>query len=71
MAPSPGGKPEATKKEHTEIERETKHERERGCYTTLTEAGIRLEIEIEIGLGFSQSEERKPISSLVNFTLIG
>jgi len=34
-------------------------------------SGIRLEIEIEIGLEFNQSEERKPISSLVNFALIG
>jgi len=32
---------------------------------------IRLEIEIEIGLEFNQSEERKPISSLVIFALIG
>jgi len=32
---------------------------------------IRLEIEIEIGLEFNQSEERKPISSLMNFALIG
>jgi len=32
-------------------------------------AYIRLEIEIE--LVFNQSEERKPISSLVNFALIG
>jgi len=34
-------------------------------------AGIRLEIKIEIRLEFNQSEERKPISSLVNFALIG
>jgi len=34
-------------------------------------AHIRLEIEIEIGLKFNQSEERKPISSLVNSALIG
>jgi len=33
-------------------------------------ARIRLEIETEIGLEFNQSEERKPISSLVNFALI-
>jgi len=32
-------------------------------------ARIRLEIEIEIGLKFNQSEERKPILSLVNFNL--
>jgi len=32
---------------------------------------IRLKIEIEIGLKFNQSKERKPISSLVNFALIG
>jgi len=31
---------------------------------------IRLEIEIEIGLEFNQSEEREPISNLVNFALI-
>jgi len=30
-----------------------------------SKARIRLEIEIEIGLEFSQSEERKPISSLI------
>jgi len=35
------------------------------------EAHIRLEIEIEIGLEFNQSEEKIPISSLVNFALIG
>jgi len=35
------------------------------------ETHIRLEIEIEIGLKFNQSKERKPISSLVNFALIG
>jgi len=34
-------------------------------------ARIRLKIEIEIGLEFNQPEERKPISSLVNFALIG
>jgi len=34
-------------------------------------ARIRLENEIEIGLEFNQSEGRKPISSLVNFALIG
>jgi len=34
-------------------------------------ARIRLEIKIEIGLEFNQSEKRKPISSLVNFALIG
>jgi len=34
-------------------------------------AHIRLKIEIEIGLKFNQSKERKPISSLVNFALIG
>jgi len=34
-------------------------------------ARIRLEIEIEIGLKFNQLEERKLISSLVNFALIG
>jgi len=38
---------------------------------THTKARIRLEIEFEIGLVFNQSEERKPISSLVNFALIG
>jgi len=32
---------------------------------------IRLEIDIEICLLFNQSEKRKPISSLVNFALIG
>jgi len=32
---------------------------------------IGLEIEIEIGLKFNHSEERKPISGLVNFVLIG
>jgi len=31
---------------------------------------IRLDIEIEIELEFNQSEERKPISSLVNSALI-
>jgi len=36
-----------------------------------TKACIRLEIEIEIELEFNQSEERKSISSLVNFVLIG
>lgn len=36
------------------------------CY-----ARIRLEIEIEIGLEFNQSEERKPISTSMKFTLIG
>jgi len=35
-----------------------------------TKGRIRLEIEIEIGLEFNQSEERKSISSLVNFVLI-
>jgi len=40
------------------------------CRTGL-KARIRLEIEIEIGLKFNQSEGRKPISSLVNFALIG
>jgi len=34
-------------------------------------ARIRLEIEIEIELEFNQSEERKSISSLVSFALIG
>jgi len=34
-------------------------------------ARIRLKIEIVIGLKFNQSKERKPISSLVNFALIG
>jgi len=34
-------------------------------------ARIRLKVEIEIGLKFNQSEERKPISSLINFALIG
>jgi len=34
-------------------------------------ARIRLKIEIEIGLKFNQSKERKPITSLVNFALIG
>jgi len=33
-------------------------------------ARIRLEIEIKIALEFNQSEERKSISSLVNFALI-
>jgi len=37
----------------------------------ICKACIRLEIEIEIGLEFNQSEKRKPISSLVNFALIG
>jgi len=32
---------------------------------------IRLEIRIEIELEFNQSKERKPISSLVTFALIG
>jgi len=37
----------------------------------ICKARIRLEIEIEIGLEFNQlEEERKPISSLVNFALI-
>jgi len=31
----------------------------------------RQKIEIKIGLEFNQSEERKSISSLVNFALIG
>jgi len=31
---------------------------------------VRIKLEIEIGLEFNQSEERKPISSLVNFALI-
>jgi len=39
------------------------------CFTCI-KAHIRLEIEIEIGLEFNQSEERKPISSLVKFALI-
>jgi len=38
--------------------------------TALEKSSIRLEIEIEIGLEFNQLEERKPISSLVNFALI-
>jgi len=36
-----------------------------------SKAHNRLEIKIEIGLEFNQSEERKPISSLVIFALIG
>jgi len=36
-----------------------------------TKARIRLEIKIEIELKFNQSEERKLISELVNFALIG
>jgi len=36
-----------------------------------SKAHIRLEIGIEIRLEFNQSEGRKPISSLVNFALIG
>jgi len=39
------------------------------CVVRFSQARIRLEI--EIGLVFNQSEERKPISSLVNFALIG
>jgi len=31
---------------------------------------LEIEIEIEIGLQFNQSEERKSISSLVNFALM-
>jgi len=38
---------------------------------TNLKARIRLEIEIEIRSEFNQSEERKSISSLVNFALIG
>jgi len=34
-------------------------------------ARIRLKIEIKIGLEFNQSEERKLVSGLVNFALIG
>jgi len=30
-----------------------------------------IKLKIEIGLKFNQSKERKPISSLVNFALIG
>jgi len=43
------------------------------CSNTLHgfKAHIKLEIEIEIGLEFNQSGGRKPISSLVNFALIG
>jgi len=37
----------------------------------MNKARIRLKIEIEIGLKFNQSKERKPISSLMNFVLIG
>jgi len=37
---------------------------------TQCKARIRLEIEIEIKLEFNQSEERKLVSSLVNFALI-
>jgi len=37
----------------------------------MCKARIRLKIENEIGLEFNQLEERKPISSLVNFALIG
>jgi len=36
-----------------------------------SKARIRLEIEIEIELEFNQLEERRQISSLVNFALIG
>jgi len=39
--------------------------------TQFSKARIRLEIEIEIRSEFNQSEERKSISSLVNFALIG
>jgi len=39
-------------------------------YNRCCKGRIRLEIEIEIGLEFNQSEERKSISSLVNFALI-
>jgi len=35
------------------------------------QAHIRQKIEIKIGLEFNQSEEKKTISSLVNFALIG
>jgi len=35
------------------------------------QAHNRQKIEIKIGLEFNQLEERKPISSLVNFALIG
>jgi len=38
---------------------------------TFRKACIRLEIEIEIELEFNQLEERRPISSLVNFASIG
>jgi len=34
-------------------------------------ACIRLNIEVKFGLKFNQSKEKKPISSLVNFALIG
>jgi len=37
----------------------------------MSKARITLEIGIEIRLEFNQSEERKPISSLVIFALIG
>jgi len=37
----------------------------------ICKARIRLEIEIEIGLEFNQLKERRPISSLMNFALIG
>jgi len=36
----------------------------------ICKARIRLEIGIETGLEFNQSEERKPISDLVNFASI-
>jgi len=38
---------------------------------SIAEANITLEIGIEIRLEFNQSEERKPVSGLVYFALIG
>jgi len=37
----------------------------------ILEPYIRLKIEIEIELEFKQSEEKRPITSLVNFAFIG
>jgi len=39
-------------------------------YTCLKTYKVRIRLEIEIELEFNQSEERKPISSLVNSALI-
>jgi len=40
-------------------------------FIIISKVRIRLQIRIEIRLKFNQSEEKKSISSLVNFTLIG